>query len=100
MAFVPRKDSHQTAESKPSIYRLTEASLSLDPVFCAPSQYSEGTEEIARLYISVFAWHSCPLIEFTGYGCAGPRSSVGNMSDCKSRGPKFNPCPGPYFHGD
>ena len=36
---------------------------------------------------------------------AGPRSTVGNMSDCRyvsdcrSRGRKFDPGPVPYFHG-
>ena len=27
-------------------------------------------------------------------------SAVGNMSDCRSRGSKFDPSPVPYFHGD
>ena len=37
---------------------------------------------------------------------AGPRSAVGNVSgyrcvsDCRSRGRKFDPCPVPYFRGD
>ena len=36
----------------------------------------------------------------------GPRSAVGNVSgyrcvsDCRSRGPEFDPSPIPYFRGD
>ena len=36
----------------------------------------------------------------------GPRSAVGNVSgyrcvsDCRSRGREFDPCPVPYFRGD
>ena len=39
-------------------------------------------------------------------GLAGPRSAVGNVSgyrcvsDCRSRGRKFDPGPVPYFRGD
>ena len=29
-----------------------------------------------------------------------PLSTVGNKSDCRSRGREFNPGPIPYFHGD
>ena len=31
---------------------------------------------------------------------AGPRSAVGNVSDCRSRGHKFNPGPVLYLRGD
>ena len=30
----------------------------------------------------------------------GLRSAVGNMSDCRSRDPEFDPGPVPYFRGD
>ena len=30
----------------------------------------------------------------------GPRSSVGNLSGCRSRGCEYDPSPVPYFRGD
>ena len=30
----------------------------------------------------------------------GPRSAVGNVSGCRSRGCEFDPGPVPYFRGD
>ena len=32
--------------------------------------------------------------------CTGPRSRVGNVPDCRSRGREFDPGPAPYFRGD
>ena len=65
-----------------------------------PASIKMKLENTAELSFKV-AVHS-----FAGMSLTGPRSAVGNVSgyrcvsDCRSRGREFDPCPVPYFRGD
>ena len=61
MACVPRKKLKSDCTVWVKSLLSEESCLCLDHAFCAPSQYSKGTGQISRLYISIFAWHNCPL---------------------------------------
>ena len=53
-----------------------------------------------RHFILVFPVGHIPIYTSTVCINTGPHSAVGNMSDCRSRGPEFDPVLVPYFHGD
>ena len=56
---------------------------------------------VASQIIFIFIKFVSLILLFTG-----PRSAVSNVSgcryvsDCRSRGPEFDPCQVPYIHGD
>ena len=66
---------------------------SLSPFWeTGPGRLELGKNNVVKATIVKFLWSFCmkfvPLLEFQ------------NMSDCRSRGHKFDPSPVPYFHGD
>ena len=79
--------------------RITKALISLRGCagWSAPLLFANSEDRFSHVeaHIALDNMHFClrkPVF--------GPHSTVGIESNCRYRGPKFDPSPVPYFHGD